>query len=94
MTTSGNNATDCEKLHQLLYRALIEIRHEGRELRHSSVFGLADLLHAIPLELAKCANGEADYDEVFNRLCETAKERNCEAWIDNHLKSLGEKSDN
>jgi len=89
MNASGKDATDCEKLHQLLYCALIEIRHEGRKLKHSSVFGLADLLHAIPLELERCAKGEADYDDVFSRLREKAKERNCEAWLENHLKSLG-----
>ena len=89
---SDAEALAIEKLHRLLYLALIEIRHEGRELDRSSVFGLANLFHVTPLELAKAARGETSYQEVMRSLLDKAKELNCESWIQNGIARMSKDS--
>jgi len=93
MNKTNPESTSMAKIHRLLYRALIDIRHEGRELKSSAVFGLADLFHTIPLELERAANGDIDYDDAFKQLLDIAKERNYERWIENQLESIEKPSD-
>lgn len=75
-------------VHQLMYRALLDIRHVGRELKSGPVVGLADLFHTVPLELEKAARHESDYTEVLSNLVNKAREKNCESWIENQLQSF------
>ncbi|RCS43245.1 hypothetical protein DTL42_18995 [Bremerella cremea] len=89
---SDAEALTIDKLHWLLYLALIEIRHQGRELHNSSVFGLANLFHATPLILAKAARGESSYQEVMQSLLDKAKELNCNSWIHNGIAQMSKDS--
>ena len=77
-------------LHLLLYRALLDIRHEGRKHGYLVIAGLADLLHLIPINLERAANGEIDYSDAFQSLNEKADEMHCSHWIDDQLKNLNE----
>jgi hypothetical protein len=78
MTTTKSAA---ELLHRLLYRALIEIREQGRESGNKAVFHLADLFHVAALELGEAAEGKGSYDAILRGLEETAAEKGLERWL-------------
>lgn len=77
-------------VHQLMYRALLDIRHVGRELKSGPVVGLAELFHAVPLELERAAGNEISYSEILSRLLNKAREKHCETWVENQLQSFKE----
>jgi hypothetical protein len=70
-----------ELLNRLLYRALIEIRDQGREGGSKAVFHLADLFHTIPLQLDRVLEGQATYEEVLQALEAKAAEKGMERWL-------------
>jgi hypothetical protein len=78
MTTSKSAA---EVLHRLLYRALIEMRDQGRESGNKAVFHLADLFHTTALELGQAAEGKLSYEAVLRGLEEKATEKGTERWL-------------
>ncbi|MBN9118908.1 MAG: hypothetical protein J0I06_07075 [Planctomycetes bacterium] len=78
MTTTKSVA---ELLHRLLYRALIEIREQGRESGNKTVFHLADLFHTTALELGRAAEGTTSYAAVLRGLEEKASEKDVERWL-------------
>jgi hypothetical protein len=78
MTTTKSAA---ELLHRLLYRALIEMREQGRESGNKVVFHLADLFHTTALELGQVAEGKGSYDAVLRELEEKATEKGVERWL-------------
>ena len=86
MTTTKSAA---ELLHRLLYRALIEIREQGRESGNKVVFHLADLFHTTALELGQVAEGKASYDTVLRELEEKATEKGVERWLRAALDEIG-----
>jgi hypothetical protein len=90
MSDTRADESSMKTIHCLLYRAMIDIRHEGRERKCSAVFGLADLFHSIPLELQRAAIGDVDYDTVLEMLRVSAREKNCEKWLTDQLASLSE----
>jgi hypothetical protein len=65
MTTSKSAA---DVLYWLFYRALIEMRDQGRESGNKAVFHLADLFHTTALELGQAAEGKGTYDTVLRAL--------------------------
>jgi len=77
MTTTKS----AEVLHRLLYRALIEIREQGRESGNKAVFHLADLFHTTALELGQAAEGKTSHDAVLHELEERAAEKGVERWL-------------
>ncbi|MBP3959630.1 hypothetical protein J8F10_30665 [Gemmata sp. G18] len=82
MTTTKSAA---EILHRLLYRALIEIREQGRQTGNKAVFHLADLFHTTALELGQAANGSESYDVVLRHLEEKAAEKGVARWFQNAI---------
>jgi hypothetical protein len=78
MTTTKSAA---EVLHRLLYRALIEIREQGRESGNKAVFHLAALFHTTALALGRVAEGKGSYDTVLHELEEKAAEKGIERWL-------------
>ena len=75
------NKTALELVHRLLFRALIEIREQGRESKNKLVFHLADLLHNTVLDMETAAEGKLNYGEVLSQLEKKAIEKNCERWL-------------
>jgi hypothetical protein len=73
--------TSLERVHRLLFRALIEIRAQGYEQKNKLVFHLADLFHTAVLDLEAAAEGRSTYAEVLRQLEEKTKEKNCERWL-------------
>jgi hypothetical protein len=78
MTTTKSSA---ELLHRLLFRALIEMREQGRESKNKAVVHLTDLFHTTVLELGQAAEGKLSYDDVLHRLEEKATEKGLERWL-------------
>ena len=85
MTTTKSAA---ELLYRLLYRALIEMREQGREGGNKTVFHLADLFHTTALELGRVAEGKATYDAVLRGLEEKAAEKGVERWLHAALSAI------
>ena len=88
MTLSDSEALYSKQIHRLLYQAFVEIRHQGREKNCAPVVGLANLLHNVPLDLERAANGEIGYEDVFNSLTYRADELNCRAWIEAEISRM------
>lgn len=77
-----------ELVHRLLFRALIEIRAQGRAQKNKLVFHLADLFHNAVLDMEAAAEGRLTYDEVLHQLEEKAKEKHCENWYHSALAQI------
>lgn len=77
----ATDKTSAEVVHRLLFRALVELRAQGHELKDKLVFHLADLFHTVVLDLEAAAEGRLTYDDVLSQLEEKAKEKNCERWL-------------
>jgi len=75
------NMSALELVHRLLFRALVEIRAQGHELKNKLVFNLADLFHNAVLDMEAAAEGKLTFDEVLHQLEEKSKEKNCERWL-------------
>lgn len=80
--------TALELVHQLLFRAMIEIRAQGREQKNKLVFHLADLFHNAVLDMEAAAESRLTYDDVLRQLEEKAKEKNCERWLHSALTQI------
>jgi len=80
--------TALEIVHRLLFRALIEMRDQGRVQKNKVVFHLADLFHTTVLEMENAAEGKATYEGVFRLLEDKAKEKGLETWVRTTLKEL------
>ena len=78
-----------EKVHRLLFEALLELRAQGHEQRNKLVFHLADLFHQVVLEMENAARGAKTYEEVLRLLEERAREKGCEKWVESNLAQLG-----
>lgn len=70
-----------EKVHRLLYRALLEMRLEAHDVQNRKIFHSADLFHNIPLHLERAARGDATYEEIFSALNDRAAEKGCAEWL-------------
>ena len=84
----ATNKTALGLVHRLLFRALIEIRAQGHGQKNKLVFHLADLFHNAVLDVEAAAEGRLTYDEVFHRLEEKAKEKDCENWLHSALAQI------
>lgn len=73
-------------IHKLFYMAIVEIREEAYNIKNPKIFHLADLFHNVPLRLEHA--DEQEYTELLNRVKEDAKEKNCQQWLDNAMKSI------
>jgi hypothetical protein len=85
------NATEksaLQRVHRLLFRALIEMRAQGHEQRNKLIFHLADLFHNAVLEMEAAAEGRSSYEEVLRQLDENATEKNCERWLRSALAEI------
>lgn len=54
-----------EMIYRLLYRALIEIRMEAHRAENNTIYGLADLMHNLPLQLLQVARGEQAHEQAL-----------------------------
>jgi hypothetical protein len=70
-----------EKVHRLLFRALLEMRSQGHEQRNKLVFHLADLFHNVVLEMENAAEGRCTYEDVLKALEERAREKGLDKWL-------------
>lgn len=75
--------TTKEKIHRLLFHALVQMRYEAYEAKLSPVFHLADLFHNVPLHLTKAENDE-DYEALMQRIWDRVTEKGIEKWLDNN----------
>lgn len=79
-------------VHQLLFRALLDIRERGHASGDSAVYHLADLFHnaVLQMEEAEEQSPESldDYDQILTFLRTRAKEKGCEAWLEQQLLEL------
>src|SRR5262245_56860574 len=85
---NANDKTALAIVHRLLFRALLEIRHQGHEQNNKLVFHLDDLFHNIVLDMEAAAEGRSTYEEIMGQLEEKAKEKNCERWLYAALKEI------
>ena len=67
--------TDAELLHQLLYRALVEIRGSSREANDKVSYHLADLFHNIALEMGDAVQGGRTCSDVLGSLRERSESK-------------------
>ena len=74
-----------DKLHQLLYYALINIRSEAHNHTDKVSFHLADLFHNAVLIMGQAARGERTYEEALDEIKSRAEEKGIGEWVDNHL---------
>lgn len=74
-------------VHQLLFEALLEMRQRGHDTGDNVVFHLSDLFHNAVLQLEHVEDGGPDeaYDEILGFLKLRAKEKGCEAWLQQQL---------
>jgi hypothetical protein len=86
MPATGQNTA--EAVHRLLFRALLEMREQGRLSGDKAVFHLADLFHTVVLEMARAADGKISYQEVLKVLEERAKEKGLARWLEANLAAL------
>lgn len=70
---------------RLLYDAFIEIRMASREGDTNVSFGLADLLHTVPLAIAKEAAAGSDFSDTLRTILQRADERGIRSWVDTRL---------
>jgi hypothetical protein len=91
---SVNQSSAIETVHRLLFRALLEIRSQGHDQKNTAVFHLADLFHAVVLEMENAAEGRCTYENVLKTLEERAKEKGLDQWLSQNVSDLGESSPN
>lgn len=81
-----------QTIYRLLYEALLEIRDAGRQAGDARVFHLADLIHNIPLQLERVAEGEETYAQVLKTMQDRAKETGGDKWMKQILTHLDMKA--
>ncbi len=74
-----------EMIYRLLYRALIEIRMEAHRAENNTIYGLADLMHNLPLQLLQVARGEKAHEQALADLRERAQNRGGATWFNHAL---------
>lgn len=74
-------------LHDLLYRAFINIRMEAHDEQNEAIFKLADLLHNLPLQLVKALQQNQDYEIVFTVLKARVAQKQQEPWLEQVIKT-------
>jgi Mg/Co/Ni transporter MgtE len=89
-----NQSSAIETVHRLLFRALLEIRSQGHDEKNKAVFHLADLFHAVVLEMENAAEGRCTYEDVLKVLEERAKEKGLDQWFSQNITDLAESSPN
>ena len=73
---------------RLLYRAFLDLRIEATEIKNSRMFNIADLFHAVPLQIERAERGEISYDDILKCLTDKASARNALQWLDNAKKDI------
>ncbi|WP_371345660.1 hypothetical protein [Ancylobacter sp. IITR112] len=73
------------KICRLLYDAFIEIRMASYDGESKVSFWLADLLHTVPLDLAREAAAGSDFSDTLRTILERADERGIRSWVDTRL---------
>lgn len=73
---------------RLLHRAFLDVRVEANEIKNGRVFAIADLFHAIPLQMERAERGEISYDDILNGLTEKARAKNTLQWLDNAIDNV------
>lgn len=69
------------QIYDLLHRAVIDLRAEGRTTEDHVVFLLADLFHTVPLQLDRVDQGDLAPDEVLSWLRRRAQGTLMEDWL-------------
>lgn len=80
-------------VHQLLFRALLDMRERGHASGDKTVFHLADLFHNAVLQMEEASETDGadmtdDYDQILEFLKTRAKEKGCEDWFEQQLAAL------
>jgi hypothetical protein len=77
-------------LHRLLHLALIDMRVAAYEQRPQPIFYMADLMHTLPLQLERAAQGECTYEEVLSQLRQRAQDKGqaYEKWLESRLEDV------
>ncbi|WP_428029639.1 hypothetical protein [Ancylobacter sp.] len=78
------------KICRLLYDAFIEIRMASRDGENTISFGLADLLHTVPLSIAREAAAGSDFGDTLRTVLERAEERGISSWAETRLATTAE----
>lgn len=72
-------------LHQLLARAMLDIRIYSLEGKCDIVFDIADLFHNIPLQMARIHRDNGDYLEIIDWLRMRASQKKMINWLNNAI---------
>jgi len=72
----------------LLYTLLIGIRERSRENNDELTFRLCDLLHSIPLQLAK----EEDSKDAYHTLCDDVKFYEMQDWLNKRIEEFNNRN--
>lgn len=70
-------------IHCLLHLALAKIRLEGADTGNEKLFRIAELLHPLPFQLERVAQGVGSYAEILAWVGERAQQQQVARWLDN-----------
>jgi hypothetical protein len=74
-----------DMLYRFLRLALIDIRHEAKEIESTKIAALSDLFHNLPSALGQ---NEVNYDKLLNELKERAdSQKGLGEWLKNNTPS-------
>jgi hypothetical protein len=69
-------------LHQLLYRAFLDIRIALVTGEAFPMFEVVDFYHNLPLAMDEAASGHRSYESVLTDLRERADHKRCRQWFE------------
>jgi hypothetical protein len=76
-------------VHQLLARALLEMRVAAYEDQSKQLFNMADLFHNIPYQLER-AQTERDFEEILDLIRASAERKGLDAWLNHALLEISQ----
>jgi hypothetical protein len=65
----------------LLYYCLIDVRVKSYELNEPHVFGLVNLLHNVPIQIAN----DIQYEKAYDNLLESVKKKDLLNWLNDRI---------
>ena len=75
----------------ILHCAFLDIRACAGEKK--VCFALADVLHNVPLAIARAIDGQTTFEEILAEIRERFQFRKCEAWLDNIIAHHDDRSE-
>jgi hypothetical protein len=83
--------TDSEIIHRILYYGIVEIRARSAENGDKASYVLADILHKLPLMMARVVAGETDYSSILKEFENETRQKGGEGWLTARLQQLRER---